>query len=253
MSNKFGYYINLDERGAFLADVRSAEGKTVFEIRAGNELGEDETSIFDDGFMRHKDDLRGLQDYLVQLGVLQPGDEILPMREFELWQEKQANSGSYDPGDYDFPAGRTRLFLQLNFDPEGYVQVDVDAKFASELERLRKAVDGIGSGSILRVPITGSGWESEWCPTGPAGGESADTNERWLTIDRDYFWIEAHSQEGSKVRIFSTNSVSIADYLRTFNADAPDYMVLGDEARDLAQHLADSGVIPDTAPVSVKP
>jgi hypothetical protein len=36
----FGYYINLDERGDFYADVRDANGQTVFEIRSGASLDE---------------------------------------------------------------------------------------------------------------------------------------------------------------------------------------------------------------------
>ena len=77
MSNTFGYYINLDERGSFRADVRDAQNYTVFDIRAGDELGEDETSIFQDGYMRDKHDLSGLQEYLIQMGVLQAGDRVL--------------------------------------------------------------------------------------------------------------------------------------------------------------------------------
>lgn len=45
----FEYFINLDERGSFYADVRNPQGETVFEIKVGNELSEDESSIFDDG------------------------------------------------------------------------------------------------------------------------------------------------------------------------------------------------------------
>jgi hypothetical protein len=60
------YHINLDERGSFYADVRNSEGKTIYEIRAGNELPDGDTSIFDDGFMRDKHDLAGLLDYLRQ-------------------------------------------------------------------------------------------------------------------------------------------------------------------------------------------
>lgn len=83
----FGYYINLDERGDFNADVRNENGKTVFEIQAGASLGEDETSIFEDGFMRHKEDVAGLESYLKDLGVI-PGDaRVLPMVEFEQAME----------------------------------------------------------------------------------------------------------------------------------------------------------------------
>jgi hypothetical protein len=79
----FGYYINLDERGSFLADVRNREGHTIYEIRAGDEIGPDETSIFEDGFMSDKHDVEGLQDYLIDLGVIPAGSQILKDSEFE--------------------------------------------------------------------------------------------------------------------------------------------------------------------------
>ena len=66
----YTYYINLDERGSFYADVRDQNEKTVFEIRAGNELAEDETSIFEDGYMRDARDVDGLTDYLRDLRVI---------------------------------------------------------------------------------------------------------------------------------------------------------------------------------------
>ena len=72
----YKYFINLDERGSFLADVRNSKGKTVFEIKAGDELAEDETSIFDDGFMSHKNDLEGLETYLKDLSVIGASDTI---------------------------------------------------------------------------------------------------------------------------------------------------------------------------------
>lgn len=59
------YYINLDERGEFYADVRDSKGETVFEIKG--------SEIFEDGFMKHKSDLRGLESYLKDLEVI-PGD-----------------------------------------------------------------------------------------------------------------------------------------------------------------------------------
>lgn len=80
MSKTFGYSINLDERGEFYADVRDASGETIFEIHAPDEEG---CSIFEDGFMRHKTDLAGLQFYLVDLGVIPKGSAILPLVEFE--------------------------------------------------------------------------------------------------------------------------------------------------------------------------
>ena len=60
----FYYYINLDERGEFYADVREGmdDGKTVFEIHGFD--------IFEDGFMKNKEDLQGLKNYLVHLGIM---------------------------------------------------------------------------------------------------------------------------------------------------------------------------------------
>lgn len=79
----YGYYINLDERGDFYADVRDSDGQTVFEIRAGNSLLEDVSSIFEDGFMRDKNDLAGLTEYLRELGVIQQDAQVLAMTDFE--------------------------------------------------------------------------------------------------------------------------------------------------------------------------
>ncbi|MBB3923722.1 hypothetical protein [Xanthomonas arboricola] len=83
MTQLFGYYIDLNERGSFIADVRNQKGEAVFEIRAGNELGDGEASIFDDGYMRDKDDLSGLSSYLVELGIIEAEDKLLAMEEFE--------------------------------------------------------------------------------------------------------------------------------------------------------------------------
>ena len=72
----YEYFINLDERGSFLADVRDPKGKTVFIIKAGNELSEDETSIFDDGYMDHPEDLVNLADYLRDLKIMSENDDL---------------------------------------------------------------------------------------------------------------------------------------------------------------------------------
>lgn len=64
----FGYYVNLDRPEGFFADVRNTLGKTVFEMR--------DTSVIDQGGMRHKRDISGLRNYLVQRGVMTP-DQIL--------------------------------------------------------------------------------------------------------------------------------------------------------------------------------
>lgn len=65
---QYTYHINLDERGSFEADVRNAFDRSVFEI-SGYE-------IFEDGFMKNKTDVSGLEKYLKQIGILQPTDTL---------------------------------------------------------------------------------------------------------------------------------------------------------------------------------
>lgn len=71
------YFINLDERGSFYADVRNQNDKTLFEIRDGDLLAEDESSIFEDGFMKDKNDLAGLKSYLVSLKIMNPQQVLI--------------------------------------------------------------------------------------------------------------------------------------------------------------------------------
>ena len=75
----FEYHINLNERGYFYADVRNTSGKTVFTIKAGRELEEGETSIFEDGFMKNIHDMDGLKAHLIQLGIMKPGQKLIDM------------------------------------------------------------------------------------------------------------------------------------------------------------------------------
>ncbi len=62
------YFINLDERGEFYADVRDDSNNTIFEIKGFD--------IFEDGWMRNKNDLMGLRNHLVDLGVMKDGDDL---------------------------------------------------------------------------------------------------------------------------------------------------------------------------------
>lgn len=81
-AQEYGYYINLDERGEFNADVRDRSGKTVFEIKAGSD-NQDESSIFEDGFMSDKTDIDGLCAYLQDIGIIPKNGKILSMSDFE--------------------------------------------------------------------------------------------------------------------------------------------------------------------------
>ena len=67
-SNYFEYFVNLDERGEFYADLRNGSGETVYQIKGFD--------IFEDGFMKHKYDLQGLKEYMVELGIMQDDQEI---------------------------------------------------------------------------------------------------------------------------------------------------------------------------------
>lgn len=66
----YKYYINLDERGMFYADVRNLNDKTIFEIKINPPYGVYD-NIFENGYMKHKNDLKGLEEYLKQLGIME--------------------------------------------------------------------------------------------------------------------------------------------------------------------------------------
>ena len=68
----YRYFINLDERGEFYADVRNVRDRSIFEIKG--------FEIFEDGWMRHMHDLDGLKRYLVHLGLMK-GNQELSMRD----------------------------------------------------------------------------------------------------------------------------------------------------------------------------
>jgi len=79
-SGPLGYYVNLDERGDFYADVRDPSGATIFEVRSEEDGS---IALIEDGFMRHKTDLDGLAEHLVSLGLIGIGAELLPSDRFE--------------------------------------------------------------------------------------------------------------------------------------------------------------------------
>lgn len=65
----YEYFINLDERGEFYADVRDLGGNTVIEIKGFD--------IFEDGYMKNKNDLAGLLDYMIEVDIANDGDELV--------------------------------------------------------------------------------------------------------------------------------------------------------------------------------
>lgn len=69
----YEYYINLDERGEFNADVRNEDGQTLFEI-ADMEVMQ---GIVEDGFMRHTKDVGGLTEWLQEMGAIPEDAQIV--------------------------------------------------------------------------------------------------------------------------------------------------------------------------------
>jgi len=69
----YEYYVNLDERGDFNADVRNKNGDTVFQIHDADEL----ESMVDFGFMKHGKDIDGLQAHLQTIGVMTENDKLV--------------------------------------------------------------------------------------------------------------------------------------------------------------------------------
>lgn len=66
----YEYYINLDERGEFFADVRNENENTVFTISGFD--------IFEYGYMDHSKDIAGLRDYLIELHIITKNDDLMP-------------------------------------------------------------------------------------------------------------------------------------------------------------------------------
>lgn len=64
----YEYFINLDERGLFYADLRDEHGRTFYEVWDGQ--------LIDDGFMRHVHDVDGLANHLQDVGIIPPGSTI---------------------------------------------------------------------------------------------------------------------------------------------------------------------------------
>lgn len=71
------YIVDLDERGIFKAHVECAKTeKEIYSI--DSQVSEDGLiEIIEDGYMDNIHDMDGLTDYLVELGILSKGDEII--------------------------------------------------------------------------------------------------------------------------------------------------------------------------------
>jgi len=68
----YTFHVNLDERGEFYADVRDSEGETVFEIDTM-----EAHSLVEDGGLKHKLDLAGLEALMKTAGVIPKDAELV--------------------------------------------------------------------------------------------------------------------------------------------------------------------------------
>lgn len=93
MGNKYGYYINLDERGEFSADVRNLESESILAIRSTEE-GLWTVNL---GFMRHGKDIDGLQAYMREMDLIEKDATVLPMADFERYKQQMLHYPDEDP------------------------------------------------------------------------------------------------------------------------------------------------------------
>jgi hypothetical protein len=79
-AEKYNYIIDLDERGCFNAHVENEKtGKVIFSFsnEEENEEGENFNGslwIVEDGFMKHTKDIDGLQEYLIDVDIMNEND-----------------------------------------------------------------------------------------------------------------------------------------------------------------------------------
>jgi hypothetical protein len=77
MSRILGYHIDLDERGQFDADVRdesATDEPTIFEIHSNDD---GEVDLIVAGYMRSVEDVAGLFDYLISVGIADRTDDLV--------------------------------------------------------------------------------------------------------------------------------------------------------------------------------
>jgi hypothetical protein len=99
----YGYH---EERGFADLYVTDVNGNTVWEVHypsfyeSNGEMLE-ETTIFEDGFMKGADDIEGLENYLKSISVINRGDELVDR------DEDMDDDYDYEHDDYEYAAGGT--------------------------------------------------------------------------------------------------------------------------------------------------
>lgn len=75
LDKTYEYHINLNERGQFYADVRDENEKSVYWIKVG--YGDEDNNPVEDGFMKDLRDIRGLEAYLKDIGIISQGSKLV--------------------------------------------------------------------------------------------------------------------------------------------------------------------------------
>lgn len=85
----FGFYINLNERGSFYGDLRNMDGTTVLEIKSNDD---GEIDLIEDGYLKHNQDLAGIAEYAVTVGLIPAGASVLSSNDFEQFEQDWAEA-----------------------------------------------------------------------------------------------------------------------------------------------------------------
>ena len=75
---KLLYVVDLNERGWFKAYVENQNGKEIFSLSNEDEGGwpGGNLDLVEDGYMRHARDVRGLHEYLQEVGIAGPRSSL---------------------------------------------------------------------------------------------------------------------------------------------------------------------------------
>lgn len=72
LSNDLPYVIDQDERGIFRAHVEDYDGNVLYETP-----DDDPHSLFEDGWMKNKNDIKGLEKYLKSQNIIEENQRLI--------------------------------------------------------------------------------------------------------------------------------------------------------------------------------
>ncbi len=153
----YGYYINLDERGEFCADVRNAAGESLWEFNT-----QEVQELIRDGFIKNIRDPNEVGEHLIGIGILPADGQLLSSAEFEQRQTvfeslardhyvtvkatplvEQAQLHIFDRSEYSFITGPHKFIINdLERLIEDFEPRDPDAmQGKSPIDRVRHMLE----------------------------------------------------------------------------------------------------------------